>query len=186
RPVYIANAPDGSLFVSDMYEFYIAHGQHYQNQIDPTTGRIYRLRGKDSVLEKDTNLAAKSTQELVAFLGYPNKWHRHTALRLLGERKDPEAAAPLRRMIGGDPGLGALNALWALYQSAGLDEATLLVALSHPYAPVRMWAARLFGDEAGLNRNLGAGRHAPTPRPLSTRVFEALVARARIETDAET
>ena len=185
RPVYIANAPDGSLFIADMYEFYIAHGQHYQNQIDPTTGRIYRLRGKDAVLETDVNLAAKSTAQLVALLAHPNKWHRHTAVRLLGERKDPEAAAPLRKAIAGEPGLGALNALWALHQSAGLDEATAIVAMAHPYAPVRLWTARLLGDEWGIHRNLGAGRHAASGGRLPERVFDALLARARSEPDAE-
>ena len=70
RPLYIANAPDGSMFISDMCEFYIAHGQHYQNQIDPTSGRIYRLRGKDATLEKDTNLQRKTTDELIALLDF--------------------------------------------------------------------------------------------------------------------
>jgi len=190
RPVYIANAPDGSLYIADMYEFYIAHGQHYQNQIDPTTGRIYRLRGKDAVLESDVNLSSKSTGQLIALLAHPNKWHRHTAVRLLGERKDPEAAAPLRKALAGESGLCALNGLWALHQSVGLDEATAIVALSHPYAPVRLWAARLLGDEWGINRNLGVGRHseaAGRPRPglLPERVFEAMLSRVRIETDAE-
>jgi putative membrane-bound dehydrogenase-like protein len=185
RPVYIANAPDGSLHFSDMYEFYIAHGQHYQNQIDPTTGRIYRLRGKDSVLETDINLSAKSTKELVAFLGHPNKWHRHTAVRLLGERKDPAAAPLLQKAITTDTGLGALNALWALHQVAGLNSETALAALAHPYAPVRLWAARLLGDEWGLNRNLGVGRHNKGPGLLPDSLFEALLARARIEPDAE-
>jgi len=185
RPVYVANAPDGSLFIADMYDFYVAHGQHYQNQIDPTTGRIYRLRGKDAVLETDVDLASKSTDQLVALLAHPNKWHRQTAVRLLGERRDPAAAAPLRRAVGGEAGLGALCALWALHQSAGLDDQTALVALAHPYAPVRAWAARLLGDERGRNRNLGAGRHAPPAGLLAGRLAEALVARARVETDPE-
>ena len=76
RPVYIANAPDGSLFVSDMYEYYIAHGQHYQNQIDPTTGRIYRISGEGRKLETDLNLVAKTSAQLVA-VGLP-----HAAVRL--------------------------------------------------------------------------------------------------------
>ncbi len=186
RPVYIANAPDGSLVIADMYEFYIAHGQHYQNQIDPTTGRIYRLRGKDATLETDLNLAAKTTAQLITLLAHPNKWHRHTAVRLLGERRDPAATEPLRKTLAADTGLGALNALWALHQSVGLDDSTAIVALAHPYAPVRYWAARLLGDEHGLNRNLGAGRHAPAPALLPSKVFDALLAQARVEPDAET
>jgi putative membrane-bound dehydrogenase-like protein len=210
RPLYIANAPDGSMFVSDMCEFYIAHGQHYQNQIDPTSGRIYRLRGKDAMLEKDTNLQRKTTDELIALLSHPNKWHRDTAVRLLGERKDGKAAGKLRKLIKRDAGLGALNALWALHQSAGIDEATALAGLKHTHAPVRMWTARLLGDEWGMQRNLGIGIHerpralvvAPSQGPsdratakvqllkletgvLPDKLFKALLAQAVVETNPE-
>ncbi len=171
RPVYIANAPDGSLFVGDMYEFYIAHGQHYQNQIDPTTGRIYRLRGKDAVLETDLNLAAKSDAQLVALLAHPNKWHRMTAVRLLGERK---AAVPF----------DGLPSLWARYQAGGFDEATALAGLAHADPAVRLWTSRLLGDTYGLNRNLGAGRHGG-PGRLPGPIFDALLSRVRLEKDPE-
>jgi putative membrane-bound dehydrogenase-like protein len=188
RPLYIANAPDGSLFLSDMCEFYIAHGQHYQNQIDPTTGRIYRLRGKDAVLEKDLNLERKTTVQLVALLSHPNKWHRHTAVRLLGERKDPNAAAPLRELIERNHGLGALNALWALYQITRLEGEyeTVKKALKHPYAPVRMWTVRLLGDEYGRHRGLGAGTFGRAQDAvLWIPLYEPLAAQARVETDRE-
>jgi len=185
RPVYIANAPDGSLYVADMYEFYIAHGQHYQNQIDATTGRIYRIAGKDAKLETDINLAAKSTEQLIALLGHPNKWHRHTAARLLGERKDAKATPKLREVIAKDTGLAALNSLWALHQSDGLDDATAIIALKHSYTPVRMWAARLLGDEYGINRNLGLPPERRTAQLLPTNVFDTLVAQAKTESDAE-
>lgn len=185
RPVYIANAPDGSIYVSDMYEFYIAHGQHYQNQIDPTTGRIYRIAGRHGKLETDTNLAAKSTTQLIALLGHPNKWHRHMAVRLLGERKDPKAAPALKDLIAKDAGLAALNALWALHQSAGLDDATAVRALKHANPSVRSWTARLLGDEYGINRNLGLPPERRTAQLLPTHVFDTLVAQAAAEQDAE-
>ena len=185
RPVYIANAPDGSLYVADMYEYYIAHGQHYQNQIDPTSGRIYRISGKGAKLETDLNLAAKSTDQLIALLGHPNKWHRHTAVRVLGERKDGRAVPKLREIIAKDTGLGALNALWALHQSAGLDDSTSIIALKHPYPPVRMWAARLLGDDYGIERNLGLPPARTEARLLPSLVFDTLVAQARAEPVAE-
>jgi putative membrane-bound dehydrogenase-like protein len=188
RPLYIANAPDGSLFLSDMCEYYIAHGQHYQNQIDPTTGRIYRLRGKDATLEKDTNLERKPTDELIALLSHPNKWHRQTAVRLLGERKDRKAAAKLRELIQSDEGLGALNALWALYQITRFEgeHGTVKQALQHPYAPVRMWTVRLLGDEYGLHRGLGAGMYGRArDGAVWIPLYEPLAARARVETDHE-
>src|SRR6185295_1000699 len=115
RPVYIVNAPDGSLHVADFYEHYIAHGQHYQSQIDPTTGRIYRLRGKESALEKDVNLSRKSTDELIALLSHPNKWHRQTAARMLGERTTPVIQEKLRAMLASSS--APLAALWALHQA---------------------------------------------------------------------
>ena len=172
RPVYVANAPDGSLYIGDMYDFYVAHGQHYQNQIDPTTGRIYRLRGKDAVLETDLNLAAKSNDQLAALLNHPNKWHRTTAVRLLGERK---AAPPF----------DGLASLWARYQAGGFDESTSLAGLAHADPAVRGWTSRLLGDAYGLNRNLGAGRHGD-PGAMPPRVFDALLSRARDEKDLET
>ena len=187
RPVYIANAPDGSLVVADMYDFYVAHGQHYQNQIDTSTGRIYRIRGENAPLERDVNLAAKTTAELVGLLSHPNKWHRHTAVRLLGERPDPTAAPLLRALLGTDYGMGALHALWALHQSAGLSESDALSGLRHKNAVVRAWTARLLGDEWGRHRNLGAGRHSSAERALvPVPLFTALLTQASVEPDAET
>lgn len=187
RPLYIANAPDGSLYLSDMCEFYIAHGQHYQNQIDPTTGRIYRLRGQQATLEKDFNLKRKTTEQLIALLSHPNKWHRHTAVRLLGERKDPAATTSLKQLVQKDQGLGALNALWALHQSVGIDEKTALAGLEHSYAPVRSWTVRLLGDVWGLHRNLGIGRSSKSKTgKMPSKLFSALLARTQIEMDAET
>jgi len=53
RPVDVKAGPDGAIYVADFYEFYIAHGQHYQGQIDPSTGRIYRLKTKDKPLVRE-------------------------------------------------------------------------------------------------------------------------------------
>lgn len=186
RPVYIVNAPDGSLCVADFYEYYIAHGQHYLSQIDPSTGRVYRLRGKGAALERDINLERKSTDELIALLAHPNKWHRQTAVRLLGERQDRSAAGKLQEAFARNREVGALNALWALAQLNVLDDATTRAALHHDYAPVRMWAVRLLGDKYGLNRGLGL---PPTGVAKNTEVPEdflkLLSELARHEPDAE-
>ncbi len=186
RPLYSANAPDGSLFVSDMYEYYIAHGQHYQNQIDPTTGRLYRLRDQDAKLETDTNLEGKTSAQLVALLGHPNKFHRTASLQLLAERRDPAAISPLDALLTADKGRGALGALWALSQVDALTDAKAVAALTHAYAPVRFWAMRFLGDKYGVNRGLGVpGVGAKGARDLPPEVFAAVLARAKVETDAE-
>ena len=150
RPVYITNAPDGGIYVADFYEEYIAHGQNYQGQLDPTTGRIYRLRGKDMPLNKDVNLAAKTSQQLVALLNHHNRWHRQTAVRLLGERRDAVTVKILRAALAQAELHPALEALWALHQMGELNLATSMMALQHPQPALRSWIIRLMGDSKDL------------------------------------
>jgi putative membrane-bound dehydrogenase-like protein len=210
RPVFAVNAPDGSLFIADFYNFYIAHGQHYQSQIDPDTGRIYRLRAANLPLNHDTNLETKSTGQLIALLSHPNKWHRTMAAFILGERKDPTAVEQLRRVLAGDHDLGALSALWTLRQMNSINDATLKSVFSHRYAPLRMWGVRLLGDVYGVNRGLGlpgigavkqtnatspplrdlyspggSVKSFPDATPLPSDLLTALGELARRETDAE-
>ena len=151
RPVYMANAPDGSLAVADFYERYIAHGQHYQSQIDPTTGRIYRLKAKSKPRIADTDLRAKTDEQLLQLLAHPNKWHRQTALRLLGQCANEGTTDKLRKWIKAETGRAALHGLWALHQAGGLDDALAVELLEHPYPHVRGWAVRLRGDERVLS-----------------------------------
>ena len=192
RPVFIGNAPDGSILIGDFYNHYIAHGQHYQSQIDPGTGRIFRLRGKREPLERDLNLEARSTDRLIDLLGHPNRWHRQTAVRLLGERKNPGSDVRLRELVKSGSDLQSLSALWALYQAFGLDQATALTALRHRDPMVRYWAVRLICDDVGFaNRrttvgladSLGELKEGPTrvPDPL----FRAILEVAAVEPDAE-
>jgi len=150
RPVFMANAPDGSIYLADFYEEFIAHGQNYQGQIDPGSGRIFRIRGKELPLRKDVNLGAKTTLELVALLGHPNRWHRQTAVRLLGERRDPGAVEPLKASARERNVHPALDALWALFQADALDELTATAALDHPAAGVRAGAVQLLANARRL------------------------------------
>lgn len=156
RPVYLTNAPDGAIYAADFYEEFIAHGQNYQGQLDPSTGRIFRLRGKESTLNKDVNLADKSSAELVALLEHPNRWHRQTAVRLLGERRDPASIPLLHAALAKTTEHPALEALWALHQAEALDEATSLKALAHGQPAVRAWAIRLAGDQKQLSGKFAA------------------------------
>ncbi len=194
RPVYIANAPDGSVLIADFYEHYIAHGQHYQSQIDPTTGRIFRLRAVDLPLEQDLNLHDKTTDELLVLLGHPNRWHRQTAVRLLGERKAPDSAAKLRSMIAAtnEQSQIPLNALWALYQGFGLDHDTALAAISHSDPPVRYWAVRFICDDVGFankRKTLGLadslGSLADGPTRVADDLFQAILDQTHREDSAE-
>ena len=153
RPVFMANAPDGSVLIADFYERYIAHGQHYQSQIDPTSGRIYRLRAKNKRRDTDTRLDKKTADQLLEILDHPNKWHRQTAIRLIGQRTDAAAHGTLRKRIGTVSGQAALHGLWALHQAGGLDAAYATELLAHPNPHVRAWTIRMQGDR----RELSAG-----------------------------
>ena len=150
RPVFITNAPDGSVMVADFREEYIAHGQNYQSQIDPATGRLYRLRGRDLPLEKDTNLAVKTDAELVTLLAHANLWHRQTAARVLVERRAITRVEDLKNLLISPHDHPALEALWVLHGLGHLDEALALQALSHASPAVRSWAIRLRGDDNTL------------------------------------
>ncbi len=169
RPVFLANAPDGAMYVADFYEEFIAHGQNYQGQIDPSTGRIFRLRGKGLPLNKDTDLSKLSAAQLVKVLRHPNRWHRQTAVRVLAERKDASVVETLKKLLDEKETHPALEALWTLHQLDALDATTSLKALAHPAAPVRAWSIRLAGEAGKL------------PADFAT----ALVAKLKTESDAE-
>jgi putative heme-binding domain-containing protein len=160
RPVFMANAPDGSIYLADFYEEYIAHGQNYQGQIDPSTGRIYRIRSKSGALRTDVNLSEKTPAELVTLLAHPNRWHRHTAVRLLAERNDKTIVPALKNALSSADQHPALEALWALHQLGALDSALAIEALKHPQAAVRAWTIRLMGDARELPSDFAAAVNA--------------------------
>jgi putative heme-binding domain-containing protein len=146
RPVDIKVGPDGAVYVADFYEEQIAHLRHHEGKIDPSNGRIYRLRSPDAVPLKPFDYSKKSTAELVALLRHDNKWHRRMALRLLGDRKDRSAVPLLRKMLA-ETGQPALEALWGLNLSGGFNDELAAETLGHPDPYVRLWTVRLLGDE---------------------------------------
>jgi putative membrane-bound dehydrogenase-like protein len=150
RPVYLANAPCGGVIISDFREQYIAHGQNYQGQIDPDSGRIYRIRGKDSPLIKDRNLGSKTSLELLTLLAHDNLWHRQTAVRLLGQRGDLKIIPRLEALLAQSETHPALEALWVLHQMGQLRHDISLRHLEHPAPMVRAWIIRLAGDDSKL------------------------------------
>lgn len=169
RPVFVVNAPDGSLFVADFYEHYIAHGQHYQGQIDPTTGRIYRLRGRKARLEPPVDLTRLAAPDLIQLFRHPNKWHRQAAVRalvqVLATRKDTALTQRLRGLLQ-DPE-APVEILWTLHQAGALDAAIAQQTLRHPKPLIREWTVRFLGD----------------PRQLPSGVLQALLDQIAKEPD---
>ncbi len=91
----LATGPDGALYVVDFYRKWVEHPQWVANEearkntdwdAGKEYGRIYRVRAKgDAEIQKTTNLALLSPNDLLPFLGHRNAWYRETAQRLLLE-----------------------------------------------------------------------------------------------------
>jgi putative membrane-bound dehydrogenase-like protein len=162
RPVQFANAPDGALYVADMYREVIEHPAslppEIKRHLDLTSGRdrgrIYRIVPEGFTQPKRPMPAELSTADLVALLGHASAWHRETAARLLFERREFSCVPPLRRMMRSDSPLGRLHALYVLDGLNALRPADLVPALSDAHPNVRVHAVRLAERKLGESREL--------------------------------
>lgn len=110
RPVFLANAPDGALYLCDMYRETIEHPTYLPPEVAAVTnfesgndrGRIYRVRGAEKV--EPVRAVSTDTAALLARLASARSWDRETAHRLLLESRDVSLADPLRaiRNTSGD------------------------------------------------------------------------------------
>ncbi|WP_337174017.1 PVC-type heme-binding CxxCH protein [Paludisphaera sp.] len=158
RPVNFVHAPDGTLHVLDMYRETIEHPWSIPDDIKATLdlragedrGRIYRLAPPDFQPRPAPRLSAAATAELVALLSHRNAWHRDTAHRLIHERQDPSAVAPLRALLreSAEP-LARLHALWSLDGLGSLADDDLLIALGDDSPGVREHAVALAEPRIG-------------------------------------
>lgn len=141
RPVNVYTAPDGSLYLLDMYHGIIQHKtyqtsylrqQHLSRGLDKPAfghGRIYRIRSNSGKLEPKTDIAALGGLDLVKMLMHANSWHRETAHRLLVERKDPETVPFLEKLAANGQPVARVHAFWALEGMGALKAAHLAAPL---------------------------------------------------------
>lgn len=163
RPVNFVNAPDGCLYVLDMYRETIEHPAsipddikaHLDLESGRERGRIYRIAPKGFRFKPIDELSSANVGELVAALGDANCWRRETAHRLLRQRADKRAVAPLRETLfsAGSP-LARSCALWSLEGLGELSDADVLRGLSDPDAAVRRQAARLAEDRLASSKEV--------------------------------
>jgi glucose/arabinose dehydrogenase/mono/diheme cytochrome c family protein len=142
RPVNVYTAPDGSLYLLDMYHGIIQHKTYMTTYLREQVlsrgldapglghGRIYRIRFKDGPLAPKVNLETLPAAELVSLLAHPNGWHRDMARRVLIERNDPATVPLLEKLAAAmDSPLGQLGALWTLEGMNRLGATAVLAAL---------------------------------------------------------
>jgi putative membrane-bound dehydrogenase-like protein len=156
RPVNMANAPDGNLYILDFYREYIEEPASIPESIKERLqldfyrgddrGRIYRLTPAGSAAGRglQSGLAAASAGELAATLAHANGWHRLTAQRLLLERQDAGAIPAIEKLArGSESPLGRLHALWTLDGLSSLTAAHVAAALQDQHPEIRRHAIRL-------------------------------------------
>ncbi len=152
RPLQLANAPDGTLYMTDMYREVFEHPDavppSVKKYIDLTTGndrgRIYRIVPDGFERPRAPRLGSMSTLELVGLLAHSNGWHRTTAARLLYERQDRAAIGPLQKLSAESSSpLGRMHAMWALDGLKALSAEVVFARLDDEHPRVREHAVRL-------------------------------------------
>jgi putative membrane-bound dehydrogenase-like protein len=152
RPVQFANAPDGCLYVLDMYREVIEHPwslppgikKHLDLNSGNDRGRIYRIVPEKFKRRGPVQLGKATGAELVKTLEHPNGWHRDTAARLLYERQEKASVHALRGVVENSTNyLARLHALYALAGLRELQPIDLQQALTDGSPVVRRHALRL-------------------------------------------
>jgi mono/diheme cytochrome c family protein len=155
RPVNLYSAPDGTLYVVDMYRGIVQHRefmttylrrQIVERGLDKPIGygRIYRIVHESGKPGPKPNVARASSAEWVENLSHPNGWWRDTAQRLLVERGDRSVAPGLRELATSSAEIRVrLHAAWTLDGLGAFDPDTALRLLADTSPKLRSAAVRL-------------------------------------------
>lgn len=148
RPANFYSAPDGYLYVVDMYRQHIetpvSIPEDLKTDMDFANGeqygriwRVYPKEGQKRPVEIPV-LTNKKTDELIALLSHPNQWWRLTAQRMLVEKQDAASVPVLKKAANeGKDGKGRLHALYTLEGLNALDADMIKKALSDTEPGVR-------------------------------------------------
>jgi len=164
RPAQFSNGPDGALYVVDVCREVIEHPQslpleikrHLDLESGRERGRIFRVVPVGYHRPTVPRLDRAATADLVKLLTHPNAWHRETAARLLFQRQDTAAVAPLLELASSlaTPPIGRVHALYALAGLGKLNDPELLAALQFTEPRVREHAIRLAEGRLDASRAL--------------------------------
>lgn len=146
RPVNFVNAPDGCLYILDMYRETIEHPYSIPEEIKAflhlesgdDRGRIYRLVAPNSQRNAVTSLANLRPARLVEQLQSKNAWRRDTAQRLIWESQDRSFVPLLEKLLTSGPSpQGRLHALCTLDGLGAMTHNHLKTGLQDNHARVR-------------------------------------------------
>jgi mono/diheme cytochrome c family protein/glucose/arabinose dehydrogenase len=157
RPVDVTTAPDGTMYITDMYRGIIQEAQWSgpgtylrqrieQYQLDKVVrkGRIWRLtyEGMGRRTEKPRMLDETPAQ-LVRHLSDPNGWWRDTAQQLIVLKQDKSVTPALQQLArtSKDP-LARIHALWTLEGLGAADAALMRELMEDPDPQLRIQAIR--------------------------------------------
>ncbi|WP_088340356.1 DUF7133 domain-containing protein [Robiginitalea sediminis] len=157
RPVDLTTAPDGTLYVTDMYHGIIQEGEWAQKgtylrtkieqyQLDKVIGlgRIWRLSHQDFPRDQTKpRMLDQSPAELLAYLGHPNGWWRDKAQQLIVLSGEASLAPDLEKIAFGGATLQArIHALWCLEGLGRLTPEAVRTLASDPSPRMRIQALR--------------------------------------------
>jgi putative membrane-bound dehydrogenase-like protein len=151
RPVAFANAPDGSLYLVDMYREIIEHPwslpeelkQHLDLNSGNDRGRIYRIIPDNFKQRPLRPLGNAKTSDLAQTLNDGRGWYRDTAARLIYERQDKSAIGALEKVLKDGNRFGRLRALHALDGLGALREKHVVAAMGDSDWTIRAHAVEL-------------------------------------------
>ncbi len=159
RPVDMATAPDGTMYIVDMYHGIIQEGEWApvgsylrvkieQYQLDKVInlGRIWRLSHEDIKRDKtQPRMYEQSSAELLTHLSHPNGWWRDMAQQVLVQRQDKTVAPELEKIVRtSDNLLARFHALWVLEGIGSLESSLVKELMKDPNPRMRiqaMWAS---------------------------------------------
>ena len=165
RPVDVTTAPDGTVYITDMYHGIIQvgnfarPGSYLRQRIEQYDldkiihfGRIWRLvydgvrRDRSDAIDRDTTMPRmheETPAELVRHLSHPNGWWRDTAQQLLVLKQDTSVVPALRDLVGSSPSpLARMHALWTLEGLGALEASLARQMMEDPEPRMRIQAIR--------------------------------------------
>ena len=155
RPVYLSNAPDGTLYIVDMYrgviqqraditEYLRDHIINHKLEQPNGLGRIYRVMHESTRRDSASSAAQLTGAQLVERLSHPNGWWRDAAQRTLVERADRSVVPALANLAAGAKDWRTrVHALWTLDGLDAIDAATTIKAVDDSAREVRAAAIRI-------------------------------------------